>query len=419
MDIQGILFSIILKDSYLIAPLAHADKQPNPNLPCSTRLDGDQIQYNPELLDKMKDDGPSQILGEIIHMSLMHPERRKSVTTGMSEMEPIFDVAADLATFHNITSSTKFIRPGDFEFPEGLAAEEYFNLLCDLVQQKGVNMSEIMGGQSSSGQGEQGDDQSGQVEGKDQGSGSSQKQDGGERTANAYNKLLRALGAKGKHKQDHSQWGEVPISAQHTQKMILMDVLKHRGDIPLGLKRLLHLLQGEPQIRWTDRLRNLVGSFIAATRKKYTMMRPSRRFGIPHPGTKRLKRGMIAVHIDTSGSMDDMDTAIAIKEVKGIADAYGAPFTLMMGDTEVQVVEKVLSKYDLDKIQIKGGGGTDHRPLFKYVEDHKMAIELLICITDLWTVLPERPPRYKVLWVTCTDEKPHFGEVMKIEKKGN
>jgi len=92
----------------------------------------------------------------------------------------------------------------------------------------------------------------------------------------------------------------------------------------------------------------------------------------------------------------------------------------MCGDCETPNADRILSKYDMDKIQIKGGGGTDHRPVFKYLEDKKEPVDLLILFTDTYTCWPEHPPKYQVIVVTCTQETngvPSWCEVIHIDKK--
>lgn len=426
MDIQGIFFSIIKGDSHLISPLASVDKKSDESVPAATRLEGDIIRYNPAKLDEMGEDGVPQIMGDIVHLSLLHMERRKATIAGIKELEPVFDIAADLATYHNITDSKKFINPKDMGLKEGLSAEEYFTLVMDKVDEKKIDLNQMMQelqgqgqGQPQQGQG-QGEPQDGEGEGEGGGDGESQaKAQNGKKSMSAYDKLLEKLGVKGKHSQDHSQWNQMSMPAQHNAKAVLADALnKSRGNLPAGLKRLLKHLVDEPQVRWTDRLRNLVGNKVAATKKKYTMMRPSRRFGVPHPGQKRIRRGLIAAHIDTSGSMSEVDIAIGLVELKGIADAYGAPFQLMIGDCKIESVERITGKMDIDKVQIKGGGGTSHVPVFKWLEEQALPVDLLICITDLYTEFPSQEPEFPVIWVTATkDAKPPFGEVLLVEQK--
>jgi predicted metal-dependent peptidase len=224
------------------------------------------------------------------------------------------------------------------------------------------------------------------------------------------------MGIKGKQSQDHSQWNEVPISAQHSYRYVLQQALQRaRGELPLGLKRLLKLLQGDAQIKWYERLRKMAGNKLAAQGKRYTYKKQSRRHGWGFPGTTRLKRGILAVYLDTSGSMDDTDIAIAVRELKGIADAYGAPFELICADAEVQKVQKIAGKFSVDRIEIAGGGGTDSKPVFKYLE--KKNVDLMVGITDGWNVYPAVAPKYQVIWVCQTEVSFPWGEVLRVKRE--
>ena len=51
-----------------------------------------------------------------------------------------------------------------------------------------------------------------------------------------------------------------------------------------------------------------------------------------------------------------------------------------------------------------GGGGTDFRPVFRYVDEHpELDPALLIYFTDGCGDCPERPPAYPVMWLLTKD----------------
>ena len=53
-----------------------------------------------------------------------------------------------------------------------------------------------------------------------------------------------------------------------------------------------------------------------------------------------------------------------------------------------------------------GGGGTDFRPVFDYVENHpELDPNLLVFLTDGYGDCPERPSRYPVMWLLTRDGK--------------
>jgi predicted metal-dependent peptidase len=75
----------------------------------------------------------------------------------------------------------------------------------------------------------------------------------------------------------------------------------------------------------------------------------------------------------------------------------------MSCDAQVHEVVKIRKFQDFTKkLQMKGGGGTDFRPVFNKVKELKMQPELLIYLTDTYGSFPEKAPNYPVLWcVTC------------------
>lgn len=70
-------------------------------------------------------------------------------------------------------------------------------------------------------------------------------------------------------------------------------------------------------------------------------------------------------------------------------------------------------------VAVRGRGGTDFRPVFKYAAErsaHELC--LLIYATDGYGVFPEEAPPYPVLWLITgkgvDKEKVPFGEVLKL-----
>jgi predicted metal-dependent peptidase len=56
--------------------------------------------------------------------------------------------------------------------------------------------------------------------------------------------------------------------------------------------------------------------------------------------------------------------------------------------------------------RVTGGGGTDFRPVFRYIDEHsELDPSLLIFFTDGYGTYPERPPAYPVMWFLTHDGK--------------
>lgn len=427
MNVDDILFEVIDMDCHLIGPMAHMKKREVDDLETATKLksNGDLL-YNMNRLEKMGKDSLPQWLGEVVHMSLFHPDRRRTMAAGIVALEALADVASDMATYHNITQSASFPMPKDLGFPEGLSMEEYFELLADHCKKNGVDLSNLGSGQPQDQQGQpqqgQGQGQEGEGEpqqGQSGGSGSGEAKEGNI-ARNAYNDLMQRLGMKGKAGQDHSAWGEIPVSAQEQAQHVMSEALsKSRGTLPAGLERLLKMLEEPAQVRWFERLRKMAGNRMASNKREWTYQKSSRRFGDEYPGVRRHRKGQIWGYLDTSGSMDDIEIGIALNEISAIAKAYSVPFNLIMADADVAGIEKITGKINAEKFKVKGGGGTSSVPVFKYLEKVK-SVDLFIGFTDCFNEWPSKPPRFPCIWVTSTADKAHhppFGETLVIERR--
>jgi len=426
MNLDDILFEVIDMDSHFIGPMAHIKKDEVSVLPTATKLRGDgKLLYNTELLDKMGKDAVPQWLGEIVHMSLLHCDRRRSLAAGIIALEAIADLAADLATYQNITQSDKFPQPKDLKLPDGLSMEEYFELAADYIKEQGISLDGLGQSQQGQGQGQQGSGQ-GDQDGEGKGSGQQdQEEEGGTGDGgiakNAYQDLMQRMGMKGKHPQDHGSWSHIPVSQQEQLQHVMKEALSmSRGTLPAGLARLLALMEQPAQVKWYEKLRKIVGNSLSTTKRLWTYMKSSRRYGDDYPGTVKERKGQLWGYLDTSGSMDDVEIGIALNEVSAMARAYSMPFNLIMADADIAGVERITGPIKLDKFKVKGGGGTSSRPVFEFLEKGKKKVDLFIGFTDCWNEWPEKPPKFKCVWVTSNaDEKHHppFGETIVIERR--
>ena len=63
---------------------------------------------------------------------------------------------------------------------------------------------------------------------------------------------------------------------------------------------------------------------------------------------------------------------------------------------------------------LKGGGGTDFEPIFKYIEDHELEVDAIVYITDGRCNFPKERD-IKTIWLITTDVVPPFGEYIKLD----
>jgi predicted metal-dependent peptidase len=61
---------------------------------------------------------------------------------------------------------------------------------------------------------------------------------------------------------------------------------------------------------------------------------------------------------------------------------------------------------------IKGGGATDFRAVFEFVERELEDTKLLLYFSDLDGIFPKNEPNYAVKWVSPKEANVPFGEVI-------
>jgi predicted metal-dependent peptidase len=70
---------------------------------------------------------------------------------------------------------------------------------------------------------------------------------------------------------------------------------------------------------------------------------------------------------------------------------------------------------DVLKFEMHGGGGTDFRPPFNYIEQYQIKPACFIYLTDGYGTFPQQAPQYPVLWCITTDVVAPWGQTIRIE----
>ena len=192
---------------------------------------------------------------------------------------------------------------------------------------------------------------------------------------------------------------------------------KKRGSMPSGAERMLNQIRN-PSADWRAILQQFVRE---AAKSDYTWSSPSRRYlplGLYLPSLHSQKLGTIAVAIDTSGSIGQAELNAFAAELQGIIeDAEPEKVVVLYADAAVQHVQTFeKGGGDEFKLELRGGGGTDFRPVFTYLEDYEIEPVCTVYLTDLLGVFGEEP-EHPVLWCVSgrIPEQPPFGEAIEIE----
>jgi len=336
------------------------------DLECKTAYtDSVVLGYNPDFIDKLSNaELKAVICHEVLHIAMLHPFRRN----GRDQLR--WNIACDYAI-------NPIVKDAGFSLPTGallddrfkcLEAEVIYNMLPKQLPASINLIGEVRDYKQN-------------------------KQDKNSSTA----------------KQQEKNWKITLTGAAQ--------IAKSQGKLPAGLDRMIQEIL-QPKLPW----REILSRFITENAKNdYTWTVPNKRYlysGLYLPGLNVPALGTIAVIIDTSGSISQKELDIFASELLSILTIYpGTEIKVIYVDTKVASTETV-NIYDF-QLHAKGGGGTDFKPGFEYIEEEAIMPSCVIYFTDGWCDSFPSAPEYPTLWV-LTDKvnfKPPFGEVINMEQR--
>lgn len=169
------------------------------------------------------------------------------------------------------------------------------------------------------------------------------------------------------------------------------------GTFPAGAERLYKERQ-KSKVHWSDILRNFVDSM---NRKDFTWVHPNRRFigsGSYMPGYRADGFGHLVMIADTSGSISDGMLGDFAAEIRSVLDeGLVDKITVVYADAGFSRVEEFTAS-DEFVFRPRGGGGTDFRASFQYVDEHLNDVTAIIYFTDMETMSWGEQPPCPVLW---------------------
>ena len=323
---------------------------------------GKIIRYNPKFVEKLS---LSKIQGliahEIMHVAFLHHTRRGS------RDKKKWNLACDYAI-------NSILQNAGFDLPKGacinpaynnMSAEQIYELLPDIPDNDNDNDNDPGG-------------------------------DGAvEDSPNDAN-------------QEEAEWKVAVAQAIYTAKQI--------GALPAGLEKMVEEIF-EPVLPWRSILRRFMTE---KCNDDFSWKRGNRRFiaqGLYLPS--RLSddaMGEIVVVIDTSGSVSNKELAEFGNEIKSIISEIRPGKTIVMYcDAAVAHVDEFSPDDDV-RFTPHGGGGTDFRPPFRWLEERQIVPRALVYLTDGYGPFPEEEPNFPVMWVinNHTVTPPH-GEHLVLE----
>ena len=351
----------MLENPYFGSLVTSIELRVNANI-ASFRPLGDVLEYNDEYLDVLDMKEVSTILANAaMHQALFHSER------GKDKVSSVWNLASDYA-INDLLVENGFMLPPMANYAsrfEMLYAEQIYQILLDELDLKENDESR---------------------DNEEEPSEEMEEQDIPEEllAKEEYELLLEELNIK----------------------------LEQHGDLPKGIERFVKSTS-KAKISWRDELYRYVN---AHAKSDYRMFPPSKKHlyrGIALPSIygEELK---IVVAIDTSASIDDTLLKLFLAELYEIMQVFTHyVIELIECDASIQNVQRLTPMESLEPT-LKGGGGTNFRPVFDYVEALNEDFKFLIYFTDGKGAFPQYEPLIDTLWVMSESCDVPFGEVLEL-----
>ena len=392
---------------------------------------GEFILFGSDFCSRLNDDALYFVtFHEIMHIVLDHCFR------GVEYNNYYFNVACDIVINSQILYE---MNKDDTDFgslgkpmhltPDGkegrdYTAEEVYNMICDFAEQKGEKAVTDLYGSP---------DQQSDANGQDNGQEDREREDGGaEREDQEEGEAQGGQEEEGElFKDDHSMWGEGENSTMLRQQWkyrvqasadVVDKIQNGWGNSEKMARRLLEKIKNPP-LDW----RTILHNFIQEEINDYSFSPPDRRyqdspFMLPDFNEKDENPKNLWIVVDASGSISNRDLGLAYNEIAGAIEQFGGRLEGKLSYFDVEVTDPIpfSSISDLDKIPIRGGGGTSFTKVFEYL---KRNVDLdptcIIFITDGYSEYPDESAALSipVLWLLNNNiVTPPWGEVARIKR---
>ncbi len=185
---------------------------------------------------------------------------------------------------------------------------------------------------------------------------------------------------------------------------------KFSEELPDGLERFVEI-RTTPLIDWRSELHHALDRHY---RSNYRTLPPSKKLlymgtYLPSLYSEKLK---LSIAIDSSGSVDETLLAGFMTEVESLMLTFpDYEITLIVCDAKIHSIEQFVGGDKLN-YSLKGGGATDFRPVFEYLDEDDT--QLLLYFTDMQGTFPKQEAFYEVIWITPSLANVPFGKLLNI-----
>lgn len=391
--------------------------------------DGVHLFVNPNMPDTLfRGRSREQVLRSLVIHEALHPALGHIFRRGVRDAE-LWNVAADLTVHEIMESGGLDLPPFGLQDPslDGLSTEAKY---ARLLQQKdegggggGRTQPEAESGED--GQSKAGDREDDQPNGGRSGTGGKEadQPDDGEEDKKVESHLESGRpdahlppGELQKVDEDGTAYLK-PLPEEETNQLAdewkgrtaaAAQQARNQGRLPAAMERWVQETVN-PRLDARSLLREFLVDTVSG-RSDFTWARPSKAFlggstNCMLPSLRRGDRLDLVFAVDTSGSINQKELALAFGVAAEILSAFPeVSLTVLDCDAKVHGARIVEDVAELEGLKFRGGGGTDFRPVFEWVE-RNLAVppRALIYVTDLCGRFPEQPSPYEVLWL-CTWE---------------
>lgn len=355
---------------------------------------GETIRYNPKYVEDMP---LSKVQGMLAH-TVMHPAMLHHTRRGTRDIKK-WNKACDYS-INSILQNAGFDLPeGKYVNPayNGMTAEHIYTIIPDDPEDNKGGGGQGAGGQPPP--------QGGEGEGDGQGDGNDPGGDGGvEDSPQSQNKG----GSQSQQNNEEAEWKQALAQAAH--------VAKQAGNLPADMERMMQELL-EPVLPW----KNILKRFMTEKcNDDFSWLRGNRRFvaqGLYMPSRiSQDSMGRMVIAIDTSGSLSEAMLTEFGSEIAEIhKEVRPAELIVIYCDARVNHVDRFGPDDEL-QFKMHGGGGTDFRPPFAWLEENQIVPRAFAYLTDGYGPFPEEEPPFPNIWcINNNDVTPPFGEHLVLE----
>jgi predicted metal-dependent peptidase len=210
--------------------------------------------------------------------------------------------------------------------------------------------------------------------------------------------------------EEAQNWKNAVSEAAMTARMM--------GKLPANLERFVDDFL-DAKLPWQELLARFVHN---VAKNDFNWSRPNKgllqNYGLYLPTLHNETCGSIALAIDTSGSIGETELSEFAAELNGILDMVRPEKVhVIYCDAQINAVEEFTPDQYPVRLQARGGGGTDFRPVFDHISEQIPDIQCAIYLTDMYGDFPEEAPDFPTMWVSNSSIKEApFGQVVQLSK---